>query len=50
VPQTRLTAEDVAAQLLAGLNVNVQVNVGGAAEGGEATRTSVVASTPDIDA
>jgi transcriptional regulator with XRE-family HTH domain len=39
VPQTRLTAEDVAAQLLAGLNVNVQVNVSSAAEGGEATRT-----------
>lgn len=33
-PQTRTTAEDVAAALLAGLNVNVQVNVGSAAEGG----------------
>jgi transcriptional regulator with XRE-family HTH domain len=53
VPQTRLTAEDVAAQLLAGLNVNVQVNVGSAAEGGEATRTSVspsIASAPLLDA
>jgi transcriptional regulator with XRE-family HTH domain len=50
VPQTRLTAEDVAAQLLAGLNVNVQVNVGSAAEGGEATRTSVSsAPAPLID-
>jgi transcriptional regulator with XRE-family HTH domain len=51
VPQTRLTAEDVAAQLLAGLNVNVQVNVGGAAEGGEATRTTAASSVaPVIDA
>jgi hypothetical protein len=50
VPQTRLTAEDVAAQLLAGLNVNVQVNVSSAAEGGEATRTSVASATaPLID-
>jgi len=42
VPQSRTTAEDVAAALIASLNVNVQVNVGSPPEGGEATRTPTI--------
>lgn len=44
VPQTRTTAEDVAAALIAGVQVNVQVNV--AAEGGA---SATVASLSPLD-
>lgn len=45
-PQTRTTAEDVAAALLASVNVNVQVNVG---DGQPTSATAATAATIDAE-